>query len=166
MASLHRQHGRPYWFCAFTTPDGKRHFKSTGTANKQHAQKICQGWIKAAELSGQSNLSADRARKLIETTVSDVLESNLGGTLSQSALKKFFESAATLASQSKLSRESLNKLVGDTVKQVAAVGGTPVPNATIRDWCERWLESKALDSAPRTHERYGTSITRFLRLLG
>jgi hypothetical protein len=166
MASLHKQHGRPHWFCAFITPDGKRHFKSTGTSNKQHAQKICQGWVKAAELAEQSNLNADRARKLIETTVSDVMESHFAGTLSRIALKNFFESAAALVSESKHSRESLNKLVGETIKQVAVVGGTPVPNATVREWCKRWLESKELDSAPRTHERYETSITRFLKTLG
>src|ERR1043165_2823616 len=65
MASLHKQPGKPHWFCAFMTPDGKRRFKSTGTDNKKHAQKICQGWVKATELAVQKNLSADRARNLI-----------------------------------------------------------------------------------------------------
>ena len=66
MASLHRQPGKPHWFAAFTTPDGKRHFKSTGTIDKKQAKKICDGWQKATELAAQKNLTADRARKLVE----------------------------------------------------------------------------------------------------
>src|SRR5665213_2965327 len=74
MASLHKQPGKPYWFCAFSTPDGRRHFKSTGTDIKSQANKICAGWVKASELAGQKNLTADRARKLIDATIADVLE--------------------------------------------------------------------------------------------
>jgi hypothetical protein len=66
MASLHKQPNRPHWFCAFTTQDGKRYFKSTGTSNKQHAQKICTGWVKAAELGAQKNLTADRGDSRID----------------------------------------------------------------------------------------------------
>ena len=56
---------------------GKRYFKSTGTSNKQHAQKICTGWVKAAELASQKNLTPDRARKLIDAKVTDVSTSPL-----------------------------------------------------------------------------------------
>jgi hypothetical protein len=162
MASLHRQTDRPHWFCAFTTPEGKRYFKSTGTSNKQHAQKICAGWVKAAELASQKNLTPDRARKLIDDTVTDVVEANTHGTLSAKALKKFFEQAAELVEQPKVSRESINALISGTVKEVATASGEIVPNASIRDWCKRWLETKTLEAAPRTHERYALSIRRFL----
>ena len=165
MASLHRQTDRPHWFCAFTTPAGKRYFKSTGTSNKQHAQKICTGWVKAAELASQKNLTPDRARKLIEATVTDVIESNTHGTLSAKTLKKFFEQAAELVEQPKFSRESINVLIGETVKEVAVSSGEIFPNASIRDWCKRWLETKLLEAAPRTHERYELSIRRFLNFI-
>jgi integrase len=166
MASLHKQPNRPHWFCAFTTQDGKRYFKSTGTSNRQHAQKICAGWVKATELAAQKNLSADRARKLIEATVTDVVESHTNGTLSPKVLKKFFDQAAKLVEQPKFSRESLSDLVAGTVKEVATASGEVLPNSSIRDWCKRWLDSKELEAAPRTHERYETSIRRFLKSLG
>jgi len=166
MASLHRQPNRPYWFCAFTTPDGKRFFKSTGTSNKLHAQKICAGWVKAAELACQKSLTPDRARKLIDATVTDVVEANTQGNLSPKTLKNFFEQAAKLAEQATFSRESLNGLIAETVKEVASASGETVPNATIRDWCKRWLDTKKMESAPRTHERYALSIRRFLSCIG
>jgi hypothetical protein len=166
MASLHRQPGKPHWFCAFTTPDGKRHFRSTLCDHRNQAKKICAGWAKAAELANQKNLTADRARKLIEATVSDVLESHLCGTMSREALKSFFETAADLVMQPGFTRERLNGLVSETVRHVAVTAGENVPNSTIRDWCKRWLESKGGEAAPRTHERYEVSIRRFLQFLG
>jgi integrase len=166
MASLHKQPDRPHWFCAFTTPDGKRYFKSTGTSNKQHAQKICSGWVKAAELAAQKNLSPDRARKLIESTVNDVVESNLSGSLPSNVLKRFFEQAAGLVELSAFSKIELDKLVAKTVEEVATASGEVIPNSSTHEWCKRWLDSKSLEAAPRTHERYETSIRRFLKSIG
>ncbi len=166
MASLHIQPGRPHWFCAFTDPSGKRHFKSTGTKNKSHAKKICSGWVKASELTAQTNLTPDRARKLIEATVSDVLETHSNGTLTQVTLKNFFEAAAEVVMQPNYAKENLNKLVSETVRNLASASGETVPNASIRDWCSRWLKSKEMEAAPRTHERYEVSVRRFLKFLG
>lgn len=166
MPSLHKQVDKPYWFCAFTTPDGKRHFKSTGTANKSHANKICAGWAKASELAVQQNLTPDRARQLIEATVADVSESYFGGGMNGKTLKNFFEEAAKLVSQPGFSKEQLSGLVSKTVRHVAATVGETIPNASVRDWCKKWLEAKALEAAPRTHERYETSLRRFLKSLG
>jgi hypothetical protein len=44
--------------------------------------------------------------------------------------------------------------------------GQRLPSASIRDWCKRWLASSSLEAEPRTHERYETSIKRFLLFLG
>lgn len=71
MASLHKQKGKPNWFCAFTTADGKRHFKSTGTDEKKAAWEICQSWAGAA-LHGDG-LTADKARELITRGVETVM---------------------------------------------------------------------------------------------
>jgi integrase len=166
MASLHKQPGKPHWFCAFVTPDGKRRFKSTGTDDRNQARKICAGWMKASELASRKNLTPDRARKLIEATVSDVLESHFNGSLSRETLKKFFQTAADLVEQPEFTKERLNTLISCTVREVASLSGNAVPNATIRDWCKRWLDSKMLEAAPRTHERYDVSIRRFLKSLG
>jgi integrase len=70
MASLHRQPGRPNWFCAYTD-HGRRRFRSTKTADKKRAWQICNAWVKAAALG--ENLSPDRAREIIASGVADVL---------------------------------------------------------------------------------------------
>jgi integrase len=71
MASLHKQPGKPNWFCAFTTPDGKRHFKSTGTQHRKQAAEICRAWAKAS--LHREKLNADKAREIIAAGVADVL---------------------------------------------------------------------------------------------
>ena len=71
MASLHKQPGKPNWFCAFTTPDGKRHFKSTATPHRKQAAEICRAWAKAS--LHRENLNADKAREIIAAGVADVM---------------------------------------------------------------------------------------------
>jgi integrase len=120
MASLHKdQRGKsPYWYCAYYTADGARHFKSTKATDKRQARQICDTWAKAAALGAK--LSADKARQVIAQGVADILMAT----------------------------------------------GQTLPSATIRDWCKRWLETKELEAEPRTHERYGTSLRRFVEFLG
>src|ERR1051325_1531116 len=122
MASLHKQPGKPNWFCAFTTRDHqgnlRRCFRSTGTPDKRQATQICRTWANAS-LYGEK-LNADKAREIIAAGVADVL----------------------------------------------AASGDTLPSATVREWCKRWLEFKAVEAEPRTHERYEVSLRRFLAVLG
>ena len=106
MPSIHRQPGRPFWFCAFTlfdpeTHTSKRVFRSTKTRDKKQALEICRSWHKAALLGRNGKLSADAAREVITRGVSDVY------------------AAANL--------ESLE-------------------GATVRKWCEKWLETKSIEA--------------------
>jgi integrase len=71
MASIHKQRGRPYWFCSFTTSDGKRHFKSTGTTDKEAAKDICQTWQGAANFGDA--LSQDKAREILSRGIESAL---------------------------------------------------------------------------------------------
>jgi integrase len=120
MASLHKDpRGKsPFWYCAFASKDGERHFRSTKTQDKREATQICNTWAKAAAVGAK--LSPDKARQVIAQGVADILMAS----------------------------------------------GQTLPTATIRDWCKRWLDSKALEAEPRTHERYESSINRFLEFLG
>jgi integrase len=86
MASLHKQPGKPNWFCAFTTPDGQRHFKSTGTAHRKQAAEICRAWAKAS-LHGET-LNADKAREIIAAGVADVLAAS-GETLPSATIREW-----------------------------------------------------------------------------
>ncbi len=72
MASIHKQPGRPFFFCAFTKADGVRVFRSTKTANKKQALEICRAWSLAANHARNGQLTPERAREVIAAGVADV----------------------------------------------------------------------------------------------
>jgi integrase len=126
MPSIHRQPGRPYWFCAFSiwnpeTLTSRRVFRSTKTRDKKQALEICRAWHKAALKARNGKLSVDAAREVIAQGVSDVF------------------TAANIES---------------------------LPSASIKAWCETWLEAKAIETEESTHARYKRVIERFAGFLG
>jgi integrase len=76
MASVHKQPGKPFWYCAFTTktPEGtlKRHFKSTKTANHRQAEEICAAWEKAERHGRAGTLTPDKAREVLTAGLEDI----------------------------------------------------------------------------------------------
>ena len=77
VSSIHKQAGKPFYFCAFSTWDAereqwRRHFKSTGTANRKEAEEICRTWTKAARAGRDGKLTPDTARDIIARGVADV----------------------------------------------------------------------------------------------
>jgi hypothetical protein len=96
MASLHRQPGRPYWFCAFAiwnpqTHKLKRVFRSTKTSDKKQALEICRTWSKAALKARSGQLSVDAAREVIAQGVSDVFTHANVESLPRDSIKSWCE---------------------------------------------------------------------------
>jgi integrase len=125
MPSIHRQPGRPFWFCAFSifnpeTHTSKRVFRSTKTKDKKQALEICRAWHKAALKARNGKLSVDAAREVIAQGVSDVF------------------TAANVES---------------------------LPSASIKSWCETWLQAKAIEAEESTHSRYERIVERFIEFL-
>ena len=74
MASIHKRPGRPYWFCAFTTPDGVRRFRSTKTSDKKTALQVCRSWANASKTASNGRLTPEKAREIISRGVADIYE--------------------------------------------------------------------------------------------
>ena len=72
MASIHKQPGRPFYFCAFTNAYGVRVFRSTKTANKKQALEFCRAWSLAASHARNGHLTPERAREVIAAGVAVV----------------------------------------------------------------------------------------------
>ncbi|MGD0252171.1 MAG: tyrosine-type recombinase/integrase [Verrucomicrobiota bacterium] len=86
MASLHKDPRKksPYWYCAYQTPDGARHFRSTKATDKRQARQICGTWAKASALGAK--LSPDKARRVIAQGVADILMAS-GQTLPSATIR-------------------------------------------------------------------------------
>jgi integrase len=96
MPSIHRQPGRPYWFCAFSifdpqTHKAKRVFRSTKTRDKKQALEICRVWHRAALKARNGKLSVDAAREVIAQGVSDVFTAANIESLPSASIKSWCE---------------------------------------------------------------------------
>jgi len=96
MPSIHRQPGRPYWFCAFSiwnpeTRTGRRVFRSTKTSDRKQALEICRAWHKAALKARNGKLSVDAAREVIAQGVSDVFMAANIESLPSASIKSWCE---------------------------------------------------------------------------
>src|SRR5215468_6832576 len=94
MPSIHRQPGRPYWFCAYSifdpqTNKWRRVFRSTKTSDKKQALEICRTWHKAALKARNGKLSVDAAREVIAQGVSDVFTAASAESLPNSSIKSW-----------------------------------------------------------------------------
>src|SRR5207248_9732924 len=96
MPSVHRQAGKPNWFCAFTirdsqTGENKRVFRSTKTRDKKQALEICRAWHKASLKARNGKLSADAAREIIARGVADVFTAGNVESLPSASVKSWCE---------------------------------------------------------------------------
>jgi integrase len=67
MASLHQDYrGKtPYWIAAYTDEFGKRRKRSTKKTNREKAEKVLSGWLKAIKFKKENRLTEARAREII-----------------------------------------------------------------------------------------------------
>jgi integrase len=67
MASLHQDYrGKtPYWIAAYTDEFGKRRKRSTKKTNREKAEKVLNGWLKAIKFKKENRLTEARAREII-----------------------------------------------------------------------------------------------------
>ena len=89
MASIHRDpRGKsPYWYCAFTLPDGRRTFRSTKLTDRKQAWDVCLQWDRAAEQGRGGSFVEAQARKVLNT----ILENTGQAPLETETIRQFFK---------------------------------------------------------------------------
>jgi integrase len=93
MSSIHRQNGKPNWFCAYYEWDAEgrpiRKFKSTKTTDRKQARIICSKFDRAAREARQGKLTPDRARRVVEEAVSEIAEA-AGLDIQRQSIHQYF----------------------------------------------------------------------------
>jgi len=77
-----------------------------------------------------------------------------------------WEMAGIKAKSGKLTPDAARQVIAEGVAEIFATGGDELPAATTRQWAERWLESKAIESEASTLSRYKGPVASFLDYLG
>jgi integrase len=142
MASIHKQDGKPNWFCAFYDPEGFRRFRSTGTDNARIARRICVDVERAATLARDGKLSNEKGLRLIRETCNAIAETH-----------------------GKLAADQAQKVLTDSVEEFVKVAGGELTTYTVRSWLEMWLAGRT-DASKATVVAYRGVIDLFLKFLG
>lgn len=142
MASIHKQPGRPNWFCAYYDPEGFRRFRSTGTGNAKIARQICANVEHAATLTRQGKLSNEKALKLVREACAAIGETHgkLAATQAEAVLKP-------------------------AVEEFIRIAGGEFTTYTVRTWLETWIAGRT-DASKATVIDYKRIIDLFLTFLG
>ena len=142
MASIHKQTGRPNWFCAFYDPEGFRRFRSTGTENAKIARTICVNVERAAALTRQGKLSNEKALKLVRETCDAIAETH-----------------------GKLAANRAEAVMKPAVEEFIRIAGGEFTSYTVRGWLEAWIAGRT-DASKATVIEYRRIIVMFLKFLG
>jgi integrase len=142
MASIHKQAGRPNWFCAFYDPEGFRRFRSTGTENAKIARTICVNVERAAALTRQGKLSNEKALKLVRETCAAIAETH-----------------------GKLAADRAESVMKPAVEEFIRTAGGEFTSYTVRSWLESWITGRT-DASKATVIEYRRIVEMFLKFLG
>ena len=142
MASIHKQPGRPNWFCAFYDPEGFRRFRTTGTDNAKIARTICINVERASTLTRQGKFSNEKALKLIRETCEAIAETH-----------------------GKLAADRAEAVLKPAVEEFIKISGGEFTSYTVRSWLDGWIAGRT-DASKATIIEYRRIINLFLKFLG
>src|SRR5436190_12392591 len=75
--------------------------------------------------------------------------------------------AALKARNGKLSVDAAREVIAQGVSDVfTAANIESLPSASIKSWCETWLEAKSIEAEESTHARYKRVLEQFTGFLG
>jgi len=133
MASIHKDpRGKsPFWYCAYTLPNGKRTFKSTKLKDRKKALEFCMGLERASTAGKTGNLTETRAKALI----GEIVERAGGDPLVFRSLKDFcaewLESKVARADGTKV---RYKKVIEDFLEHMGdRKAGLSIESVTSRD---------------------------------
>jgi integrase len=92
MASVHKQKGKPFWFCSYSTYSAEnskwqRHFKSTKLTNKKAAWEVCRAWEQTAKVGRAGKLTPETAREIVARGVADIFTAVNSETMPNASLR-------------------------------------------------------------------------------
>ncbi len=144
MSSIHRQPGKPCWFCAYYDPEGFRRFRSAGTGNRAVASAICTAIERASRLARENKLSNEKAQSLIREIKASVAENPKHGPLVA---------------------DTAEKTLRPIVEEFVRMAGGELTTFTVKLWLDTWLAGKT-DASKATKIEYKRIVDLFAKFLG
>ncbi|HEY3853367.1 MAG TPA: tyrosine-type recombinase/integrase [Verrucomicrobiae bacterium] len=142
MSSVHKQEGKPNWFCAFYDPEGYRRFRSTGTEDRRIAVSVSTTIQRLSGLAKQGKLSNEKALKIVREKAAEIEETH-----------------------GKLPAQSAAKVMQSSSEEFVRIAGGELTGYTVRTWIDAWYKGHT-DSSKATQLEYRRIADLFLDHLG
>ena len=150
MASLHKDpRGKsPFWYCAFTLPDGRRAFRSTKQVNRKLALGICLEWEKSARQGHEGSFTEAQARKVLNTILENTGQAPMQSETINEYLNNWINGKG-LANKPRTA-ERYRIVVEKFLASLGPKARHPLGALTVRDLEKFRNESMAEGKAPNT----------------
>lgn len=150
MASLHKDpRGKsPYWYCAFTLPDGRRAFRSTKHRERKQALEICCQWERSADQGRSGNFTEAQARKVLNS----ILENTGQAPMQTETIQDYFTNwlnGKELANKPRTA-ERYSTVVEKFLASLGQKARRPLGALTVRDLENFRNQSMDAGKAPKT----------------
>ena len=150
MASLHKDpRGKsPYWYCAFTLPDGRRAFRSTKHTERKQALEICCQWERSADQGRSGSFTEAQARKVLNS----ILENTGQAPMQTETIQDYFTNwlnGKELANKPRTA-ERYSTVVGKFLASLGQKARRPLGALTVRDLENFRNQSMDAGKAPKT----------------
>ncbi len=133
MASIHKRDKSlsPYWYAAFYNADGRRSFKSTGTTDKNKAERIALEWSDTAKEGRAGALTEHRVR----ATMADIFRRATQETLPAGTVRQYFTSwLSTKALEVEESSLTQYRIAADAfLTHLGNRADRPIDSVTLKD---------------------------------
>lgn len=150
MASIHKDpRGKsPFWYCAFTLPDGSRTFRSTKLTSRKKALGVCLQWEKAADQGRDGSLTESQSRKVLNT----ILENTGQAPMQSETIQEYFNNwlnGKDLANKPRTA-ERYRTVVEKFLASLGQKARRPLGALIVRDLENFRNQSMANGKAPKT----------------
>lgn len=142
MSSIHKQDGKPNFFCAFFDPEGFRRFRTTGTKDRHIAASVCSVIERMAGLAKDGKLSNEKALKIIREKAAEIEERH-----------------------GRLPAQSAEKVMQSNAEEFIRIAGGELVSYSVRSWLTSWLDAHT-DASKATRIEYQRILDVFLKHLG
>ncbi len=150
MASLHKDpRGKsPFWYCAFTLPDGRRTFRSTKERDRKTALGICCEWERSSGQARDGAFTEAQARKVLNT----ILENTGQAPMQTETIQNYFNNwinGKELANKPRTA-ERYSTVVEKFLTSLGQKARRPLGALTVRDLENFRNQSMGAGKAPKT----------------
>src|SRR5215469_9232011 len=144
MASIHKDpRGKsPYWYCAYTLPNGKRTFRSTKLTDRKAAEEFCRRLEYASRESRAGRLTETRARELISEIVEHATGEPLRNYTVEDWLREWLQGKK--ATTAGTTYEKYENVINGFLASIANRAKLNINQIALRDVL-RWRDALILD---------------------